>query len=151
MLCRSIFDRSLPAVRPARSAASRSQLTAALRATVDSQDADSPVFKLLPALQAQDVARFLPVPNDFREEVERASHDRHLGDLELLAAECQGFDWEGEGLRLVGRHQFDHKAYEGARISWEAVRSFDPADLEANLKLGTVFQRLRDFCARIKR
>src|SRR5262249_22142505 len=43
---------------------------------------------------------------------------------------------------LVGRAQFELKALQGARRSWEGVRNFGPDDLEANQKLATIYQRL---------
>src|SRR5262245_29974887 len=49
------------------------RLVKALRATLNSPDADSPIFKLLPQLEAEDRARFITVPEDFREEVEWAT------------------------------------------------------------------------------
>jgi hypothetical protein len=125
-------------------AASRDQLVAALRQTLNSEEQDSPVFKLLPNLQAQDRSRFLAVPMDFREEVEQAAANRQAGDLELLGAEARGLEWESEGLRVVGRAQFRLKAFKGARTTWEAVRKFDPKDREANTLLGTIYQRLGD-------
>ena len=120
------------------------KLVDALQQTVNSEDQDSPVFKLLPNLEEQDRSRFLAVPLDFREEVELAVENRRLGDLELLTQESQGFEWESEGLRLVGRAQFNLKAYEGARTTWELIRGLDPSDLEANIVLGTTYQRLGD-------
>ena len=125
-------------------AASLDQLVAALRQTLNSEEQDSPVFKLLPNLQAQDRSRFLAVPMDFREEVEQAAANRQAGDLELLGAEARGLEWESEGLRVVGRAQFRLKAFKGARATWEAVRKFDPKDREANTLLGTIYQRLGD-------
>jgi tetratricopeptide repeat protein len=119
-------------------------LVAALRQTLNSEERDSPVFKLLPSLQAQDRSRFLAVPMDFREEVEQASANRQAGDLELLGVEARGLEWESEGLRVVGRAQFRLKAFKGARATWEAVRKFDPRDREANTLLGTIYQRLGD-------
>ena len=115
-----------------------------LRQTINSEAADSPVFQMLPDLAEQDRARFLPIPRDYSEEVERAAQNEKLGDLELLADEARGFEWEIEGLRLVGRAQFNLKAFEGARATWEAVRNQDPLDIEANTLLGTIFQRLGD-------
>lgn len=123
-------------------AASLDDLIKALDRTLASEDQDSPVFRSLPDLQVQDRSRFLPVPADFREEVERAAREKRPGDLELLAAEVQGFPWESEGLRLVGRAQFDLKDHAGARATWEAVRATDADDLEANRRLGTIYQRL---------
>ena len=120
------------------------ELTEGLQQTINSEAADSPVFQMLPDLDEQDRARFLPIPRDYREEVERATQKKELGDLELLAAEARGFEWEIEVLRLVGRAQFNLKAFEGGRATWEAVRKQDPSDVEANTLLGTIYQRLGD-------
>src|SRR2546423_2594376 len=125
-------------------AASLDDLLEGLRQTINSEEQDSPIFQMLPDLAEQERARFLPIPRDFREEVERAKEAREVGDLELLAAEARGFEWEIEGLRLVGRAQFNLKAFEGARATWEAVRKLDPLDVEANTMLGTIYQRTGD-------
>jgi len=124
--------------------ASVEDLYLGLRQTLNSESEDSPVFQMLPDLDEQDRSRFLPIPRDFREEVERATQKKEVGDLELLADEARGFEWETEGLRLVGRAQFNLKAFEGARVTWEAVRKQDALDVEANTLLGTVYQRLGD-------
>jgi len=124
--------------------ASVEDLVLGLQQTIRSEAADSPVFQMLPDLVEQDRSRFLPIPRDYREEVERATVNKELGDLELLAAEARGFEWEIEGLRLVGRAQFVLKAFEGARATWEFVRKQDQLDEEANTLLGTVYQRLGD-------
>ena len=124
--------------------ASVDDLFEGLRQTIKSEAHDSPVFQMLPDLAEQDRARFLPIPRDYREEVQRAMEKKELGDLELLAAEARGFEWEIEGLRLVGRAQFDLKAFEGGRATWEAVRQQDALDEEANTLLGTIYQRLGD-------
>jgi tetratricopeptide (TPR) repeat protein len=117
-----------------------------LKQTLNSDDKDSPVFQLLPDLKEQDKSRFLVVPKDFQEEVERASNQGNTrsqwGDLKLLQTEVNEFQWEVEGLRIVGRAQFDKKAHEYARDTWEAVRENDPYDKEANIWLGTIYQRL---------
>jgi hypothetical protein len=97
-----------------------------------------------PNSEGQDRARFIAVPPDFREEVERAAEGRQAGDLGLLGAEAEGFEWESEGLRLVGRAQFDLNAFDGARATWEAVRRLEPSDAEAGARLATVYQRLAD-------
>jgi len=129
------YDRDNPA-------ASLNDLVEALNETINGDMTDSPVFKLLPALKAQDHKRFLAVPTEFRETVDRAMTSQLTGDLELLADEARDFEWGSEGLRLVGRAQFQLKAFIGARRSWEGVRNFDPDDLEANQKLATIYQRL---------
>ena len=124
--------------------ASVEDLYLGLRATVNSESEDSPVFQMLPDLDEQDRSRFLPIPRDFREEVERARQNKELGDLELLAAEARGFEWEIEGQRLVGRAQVNLKGFEGGRSTWEGVRKQYPLDVEANTMLGTIYQRLGD-------
>jgi Tetratricopeptide Repeats-Sensor len=124
--------------------ASLDRLSEALARTLQSPAKDSPVFRSLPDLHAQDPARFVAVPSDFGEEVERAAMTRQPGDLSLLALEAQAFIWAVQGLRDVGRAQFDLNAMEAARQTWEAVREVDGEDLEANERLGTIFQRLGD-------
>jgi tetratricopeptide (TPR) repeat protein len=118
------------------------QLVEGLRQSLNTEAQDSPVFQLLPDLQAQERSRFLPVPLDFREEVGRAEEGEQPGDLGLLAEEAQGLEWESEGLRVVGRAQFRLGDFKGARATWEAVRRINPFDPEANLLLGTVYARL---------
>jgi hypothetical protein len=56
----------------------------------------------------------------------------------------RGFQWEIEGLRVVGRAQFSKKVHEDARDTWEAIRDYDPDDKEANIRLGTIYQRRGD-------
>ena len=102
------------------------------------------MFSRPPDSEGQDRTHSTAVPADFRDEVERAAAGRQVGDLELLGAEAEGFDWEREGLRLVGRAQFELEAFEGARATWEAVRRLDPADAEAVERLGVVNRRLAD-------
>jgi hypothetical protein len=124
--------------------ASLPSLITALRSTLASEDQDSPVFRSLPNMKAQDPAKFLTVPTGFDEEVEIAAKKKYFGDLELLASEAKGFDWGVAGLRLVGRAQYGLKAFRGARVTWEEVRGFNPKDLDANTLLGTIYQRLGD-------
>ncbi len=129
---------------PEKPGGSMDLLAAALRLTLDSQSADSPVYQLLPGLEPADPNTVLVVPLDFREEVERAEAARQCGDLQLLASELDGFGWRIAGLRLVGNAQFRLKDWFGTRITWLAVRSYDEMDVEANSLLATIFQRLGD-------
>ena len=124
--------------------ASRADLVKALKATWDSQKQDSPVFQLLPGLEPCDPTQLIVVPLEFREDLERAQAARKCGDLQLLAAEAEGFSWKTMGLRLIGHAQFRLKDWYGAKTTWEAVRAYDIEDLEANTMLGTVYQRLDD-------
>jgi tetratricopeptide (TPR) repeat protein len=119
-------------------------LIQSLQDTIASQDKDSPVFQLLPDLEAQDQSRFIVVPKDFQEEVDLARIHQWQGDLKLLAEEVQGLFWAREGFRIIGRVQFKLQDYEGGRDTWEQVRKVYPDDLEANLLLGTIYQRLGD-------
>ncbi|HEX2078759.1 MAG TPA: tetratricopeptide repeat-containing protein [Longimicrobium sp.] len=130
-----------PAADPA---AALPALIEGLRATLDSDDADSPVLQLLPALPPTDWARLLSVPADFREEVRRAEKEGRRGDLRLLSSEALRLPWAMEGLRTVGTAQFDLGDHDGARTTWEAVRRYDPDDVEANTRLATSYQRLGD-------
>ncbi|MGD2188057.1 MAG: hypothetical protein PVI71_18145 [Desulfobacterales bacterium] len=125
-------------------AASLPALVKALRLSRDSQKQDSPVFQLLPDLKPADRTKFLVVPLDFREEVQRAKIADNCGNLQLLSAEVDGFAWKTEGLRLIGRAQRNLHDWQGAKATWEAVREYDDMDLEANTYLGTIYQRLGD-------
>jgi hypothetical protein len=120
-----VYERENPA-------AAVEALLIGVRATLDATTKDSPVFMLLPELKVQPSSAFLTVPQDFAEEVQRAKAEDRAGDLELLSEEALGFEWESEGLRVVGRAQYALKAYGGARITWEALRKINGEDLEAN-------------------
>ena len=120
------------------------RLVTALRSTLNSPEADSPIFKLLPQLEAEDRARFITVPEEFREEVEWARHQLRAEHLSLMAVECESYLWEVEGLRLVGRAQFECNFIEGARCTWERIVARYPDDVEGNSVLSTIYQRLSD-------
>ena len=119
-------------------------LAAALRSTLnaDPRFRDSPVFQLLPNLKPHDRAVLMPVPLGFQEAVKLAQAGGKRGDLRLLAYEAQGFEWESEGLRLVGDAQFKLKAFPGAKETFEALQRANPSDVRANLRLGTIYQKL---------
>lgn len=119
-------------------------LAAALRLTLDAQNADSPVYHLLPGLEPADPTKVLVVPFDFREESERAEAANNGGNLQLLATEVDGFAWRIAGLRLIGNAQFRLKDWQGAKVTWREVREYDETDVEANTFLATIFQRLGD-------
>lgn len=128
----------------ANPAASVDALGAALKATLSAQQADSPVYQLLPGLESADPNKFLVIPLDFCEEAERAEAARNCADLQLLAAEVDDFAWRAAALRLVGNAQFRLRDWPGAKATWNAVRQYNDTDLEANTMLGTIFQRLGD-------
>ena len=130
-----------PADNPA---AALDALVAGLKATILSEKADSPVFYMLPKLEAQDPERFVAVPNDFGEEVEMASAGKQIGKISLLAYETDGFAWEMPALRQLGEALFKLKDFEAASICWEKVRDRYTNDLEANDRLATIYQRLAE-------
>jgi hypothetical protein len=136
---------SYPTENPAEALA---LLCEGLRQTLLAVDKDSPVFQLLPELQEQDRSRLLVVPADFQEDVERARNQAEIrnrwGDLLLLRTELLGYQWRTEGLRLIGRAQVDKQAYAAACDTWETIRQENPRDQEANIRLGTIYQRLGD-------
>jgi hypothetical protein len=127
---------------PANLAGTKAALASAIRASLDASDRDSPVFRLLPGMRPQDPSTFLDVPQEFREAVVRAEAINLPGDLALLAYEARGFEWELPALRLVGNAQVDRRDFDGGRLTWEAVRAHYSDDVQANLQLGTVYQRL---------
>lgn len=129
--------------------ASLPRLIDSLRATQDKAHKDysvkdSPVFASLPKLKEPDPSQFNTVPQDFGEDVEKASANKQAGDLALFSYEVKGFEWESQGWRLVGKAQFDINALAGAKATWENIRQIEPQDLDANLWLGTIYQRLGD-------
>jgi hypothetical protein len=119
-------------------------LIAGLRKTLASDDKDSPVFRLLPALHSQDPGRFMVVPSEFRDDVQHAEDRRHAGMLALLATEVAALLWEQEGLRLVANAQCRSNFLSAAKDTWERVLRFDAKDREANLQLGAIYQTLEE-------
>ena len=115
-----------------------------IRQTLEGTRGDSPIFRSIPNLKAQDPALFITIPSDFGQEVEIAKHTRRVGDLELLASEVESLSWEIPGLRPIGRALFELKAWEQAREVWESVTKLHPDDPEANEWLGTIYQRLAE-------
>jgi hypothetical protein len=100
------------------------------------------VFQLLPQLQAHDRNTLVSVPRDFAEDVERARRDRQRGDLRLFAQEVATLEWDQEGLLLIGEAQFKLRALNGAKETFEALRTAAPDSLRANWRLGTIYQKL---------
>jgi tetratricopeptide (TPR) repeat protein len=70
-----------------------------------------------------------------------AASSGQVGQLGLLALEASEFMWASEAWRLIGRRLFDLKAYVTSRSTWERLCLLNPMDNEANLILGTIYQR----------
>ncbi|EON74873.1 hypothetical protein ADIS_4668 [Lunatimonas lonarensis] len=125
-------------------AASTEALVKTLKESMESNDVDSPVFNMLPKLNAQDPEDFLAIPIDFSEDVELAGTESQKGKLSLMAAELDGLNWRIPGFRKIGNQQFDLKAIHDAKYTFEKIRDKNPDDYEANDRLATIFQRLSE-------
>ncbi|MDZ4799345.1 MAG: tetratricopeptide repeat-containing protein [Bryobacteraceae bacterium] len=127
---------------PANPAATLPDLVRGLLATKASNRVDSPVFRSLPQLREPERTALSPVPLDYVNDLELAASKSQGGKMGLLALEASRFLWEESGRRVAGRVQFQCHFLKPAKETWERVRSVYPLDLEANLMLGTVYQRL---------
>ncbi len=134
-----LYDASNPAGAESKTVEALAQ---AIRSTLASEGPNSPVFQLLPDLRPHERGKLVKVPRSFAEDVERARRDGRRGDLRLYAQEARTFEWDQEGLRLVGEAQFKLRAYPGARETFESLRAAVPNDPRANQRLGTIYQRL---------
>ena len=138
---------SYPLDKPARK---RADLQRMLLASLNSdRPTDSPVFQMLPSLPEADPAKGREVvPLDFREEVQRARAAEAgplragRGWLRLLADDVQDRRFQREGLKLIAAAQWDLRDWDAARSSWEAIRDVTPDDLDANLALANIYERL---------
>lgn len=129
-------------------AASVPALTQGLKDTLaDREGVDSPIFKLLPALRPPSMRDLAKVPADFREEQRWATQNKRIGHLVLLGEEANELPWGAEALRGVGAALFSLKAYAAARRVWEAVRTRLDSDVEADMKLATLYQRMKNLAA----
>ena len=121
----------------------KTKLAQAIEATMQSDRAtDSPIFSMLPDLPEADSSVTQVVPLDFRQEVNRARAVKSKGWLRLLAQDVRGRRFERPGLQLIARGQWDLKDYAGARQSLEEIRDVLPDNVEANLALANVYERL---------
>jgi hypothetical protein len=139
-----VYDRKDPAAAVERLARSIGDTISGMQDP--DRTADSPVFLLLPELAPTDPARLMVVPKEFQEAVERAENDGSNGPatLALLREEAKRTAWAREGVRLVGRAQRRTRSFKAALASWAFIRKEIPDDVEANLQLATIFQRLGD-------
>jgi hypothetical protein len=126
-------------------AQARPQLSEAIRqSTMKDRPSspDSPVYLLLPKLKPQDPSTFDVVPQAFSEAVREATTAQDRPRLALMSEEIEPLGWVLSGRRVIGRAQFQLRAWSDARETWEWVREERPDDFEANLALGTVLQNL---------
>lgn len=131
------YDRNTPG-------ATLPELIQTIRETTDANRVDSPVFKMLPKLKAQDYEKFIAVPEGFADEVRIAREADQPGKLSLLAYEAEGFSWAIPGWRLIGESLYQLKAIDSARLVWEKVKKVLNQDINANDRLATIYQRLAE-------
>ena len=129
-------------VNPAKS---KEALVFGLRATLDSESKDSPIFEHLPSLTAADPGRFVVVPLVFREDLGRAKGEGRAADIALLASELTDQDWSTEAWRMAGRALIALNAWRQAVAVWKRVRAANEQDPESNLALGKAYQRMSEF------
>jgi hypothetical protein len=115
-----------------------------IEATLVSDVPDSPVYQLLPNLKPSDPSAYIVVPLEFIEAVGQAKAAGDVALLGLLGEEAHDMRWGVSGLRLVGGAEYELGAFDCARVTWEAVLRLSASDREANLTLGTIYQRLND-------
>ena len=80
----------------------------------------------------------------FQSEVTRARLSGTKGDLRFLAAELSGLPCRREGLRVVGEAQFQAGDSRYTAETWGQMRAELPNEVQANLRLGTIYQKLGD-------
>jgi hypothetical protein len=116
-------------------------LTDTLTATLASEKADSPIFKMLPTLPEVDPASVQVLPQDLAEEVERAKAAKAAGWLRLLSQEVETRRFQWPALRVIGQAQWDIEDYEGARRTYQKLIDYDADDLDANNALANLYER----------
>ena len=137
-----LTDRYMP-YDIARPGASVHALTDVIKASLGGDRvADSPLFQMLPTLPEADPENVQVVPADFLQEVRRAVAAGSKGWLRLLADEVRGQRFERSGLKIVGKALWKVKDYDGAREVWELIRELYRNDLDANLALANIYERL---------
>jgi predicted nucleic acid-binding protein len=121
--------------------ASVQQLYSLLRAAIQSDEIDSPVYALLPGLRPP---RAAVVPTSFMPELEVAKRAQDLGHLRLLSHETRSFHWAAHAAKEVGQAQFLARDLSGARETFEYLLSIEPLNTDAILRLATIYQRLKE-------
>lgn len=106
------------------------------------RETDSPIFLMLPTLTEANPAEITVTPIDFIEEVERAEAAGDKAWLRVIAEDLRGERFERQGLRRLGHAQWTLKDWDGAQSTWERVRDGKADDIEANLALANIYERL---------
>jgi len=128
-------------------AQSLNSFISAVKGALDSDITDSPLFRALPNLISVSPEQITAAPPEFHEDVTAAERERSTSNLRLFSEEVRTLPWALVGLRMAGRAQSRLGSYRGAAETWEQVRRTNAGDKEANLALGTIYQRLNDLAA----
>ncbi|MEM7188551.1 MAG: tetratricopeptide repeat-containing protein [Pseudomonadota bacterium] len=117
-----------------------------LRASMRNEAADSPVFQLLPDMEAQDPVRFLVAPRDFRETVRLCTAQGRVADLALMSRELDHFrpDWGRVGQQIIAEALYGLGSNEASVAAWERIIDLEPSNFQANRRLATLYQRMDD-------
>ncbi len=116
-----------------------------IKATIQSDTQDSPVFRMLPELKKQEPEHFLAIPPSFIEDLEKAKNDEG-GMLDLLSYEVQrfNFSWSLPGLRLIGETQFQKGFERQGANTWNSLLSLNHGDIQAHSRLATIYQHMAE-------
>lgn len=122
------------------------ELLRTITETIQLNRVDSPVFNVLPLLEAQDTERFLTLPHDFVNEVEAAFKNKFPGKLAMLGMESEGFSWHLKAMKLVGRKLFKLQRFELAKGFFQKIVNYrrEREDLFCLDRLSTILQRLAE-------
>jgi hypothetical protein len=115
-------------------------LVDAISATLLAGATDSPVYQRFPELETR-TDGWNRVPLALQEQIESSREDASRGDLRMLAEDVLGAPFEVAAMRLIAAAQLGLGDRDGARASWEFVRSQRPNDYEANHALATIYAK----------
>lgn len=119
------------------------RLTRTLQQTLLTDRAtDSPVFLLLPSLTEADPSEVVNVPVDLIDEIGRAERAKDKAWLRVIADDVTGQRYDADARRRIARAQWSQKDLKAACVNWERLRDADEGDLEAQLALANIYERL---------
>jgi hypothetical protein len=125
--------------------ASRAALAQVLRETLASEDADSPIYGLLPELVPSFLTPLIDLPRSLTEDIEQAQEAKQAGELRLIADEVKGLPFEDGALRTVAPASAHAGDDIGAERAWKRIRDLHPDDYHANHALADIYRRRDEF------
>jgi hypothetical protein len=125
---------------PARPEAAVSSLIETINDTLLNGATDSPLYRRFPELEAR-TDGWNRVPLALQEQIQASRDDESRGSLRMLAEDVLGSPFEVAAMRLIATAQLGLGDRDGARASWEFVRSQRPDDYAANHALATIYAK----------